>query len=792
MRLQKNLLLSGYISSLLGSTFDGFAQVDEGRRPDGQSYFYGFLESRESRLSISLHDLRRYDLNILTHQETLAKYRPGFRLKYFQYLAALYTEIYLDRFTQDQVGLLLEINAYRQAHFSNLPQYEAADLYKLAFWMATGAGKTLLLHLNLLQFQHYQLFEPVNILLLTPTRTLTEQHLEELEKSGIEATYTLRANPRYQNVQVLEITKLYVEGERLSDRKGGDSLPTSYFDAPNLLLVDEGHKGTATQSNAREERAWRTVRESLASGGGFTFEYSATFGQVTEDNDELFHDYSKTILFEYAYRRFYADGYGKDYWVINIKEQAEFYGDTLLLAGLLTFYEKYHYYNDHRQALEPYLLDPPLFVFVGAQVRTSKSEVVEVIRFLDRVLREPDWVIQTISNILAGKSSLPSPNGNHAFGKEAFPYLKQLAPAPNTLYTDLLQCLFRGTGRLFLHILRQAEGEIGLRTADSTQDAYCGVINVGDASGLLKKVQAETDISVGEDDHLTNSLFDEINAPQSPINFLIGSKKFMEGWNSWRVSMMGLLKVGSNAGSQVIQLFGRGVRLKGQDSSLKRSQTLPGSHPDHIQLLETLHIFGLKANYLQKFLDTLQNEEIEAPVLRILPLEVDVDRLEKAGLLGLDLDRYNFKQQVIAFDPVKVSVTLDLNILVMIANAEGTATAKDKTDPEQLPTATLQLLSQEMLFDYALKYKARKGWENLYISRESVKAFFESSAKLAAPEEVLRPTKQEHLPALNYAAQALLEKGLGSFYYQHQRHAETVHLKVAFIASNHAKFLEFK
>jgi hypothetical protein len=41
----------------------------------------------------------------------------------------------------------------------------------------------------------------------------------------------------------------------------------------------------------------------------------------------------------------------------------------------------------------------------------------------------------------------------------------------------------------------------------------------------------------------------------------------------------------------------------------------------------------------------------------------------------------------------KVSVTLDLNILVMIANAEGTATAKDKTEPEQLPTATLQLLS---------------------------------------------------------------------------------------------------
>jgi hypothetical protein len=65
--------------------------------------------------------------------------------------------------------------------------------------------------------------------------------------------------------------------------------------------------------------------------------------------------------------------------------------------------------------------------------------------------------------------------------------------------------------------------------------------------------------------------------------------------------MMGLLKVGSNAGSQVIQLFGRGVRLKGQDSSLKRSQTLPGSHPAHIQLLETLHILVSKLIIYRNF-----------------------------------------------------------------------------------------------------------------------------------------------------------------------------------------------
>lgn len=59
----------------------------------------------------------------------------------------------------------------------------------------------------------------------------------------------------------------------------------------------------------------------------------------------------------------------------------------------------------------------------------------------------------------------------------------------------------------------------------------------------------------------SGSYFRAINNPDSNIKVLIGSKKFTEGWSSWRVSTMGLLNVGKSEGSMVIQLFGRGVRL---------------------------------------------------------------------------------------------------------------------------------------------------------------------------------------------------------------------------------------
>ena len=99
---------------------------------------------------------------------------------------------------------------------------------------------------------------------------------------------------------------------------------------------------------------------------------------------------------------------------------------------------------------------------------------------------------------------------------------------------------------------------------------------------------------------------------------LIGSKKFTEGWNSWRVSTMGLMNVGKSEGSEIIQLFGRGVRLKGYGMCLKRSSQLDGiPKPEHIGLLETLNIFGIRAQYMQQFKEYLEEEGLPSNEDRI-------------------------------------------------------------------------------------------------------------------------------------------------------------------------------
>ena len=68
------------------------------------------------------------------------------------------------------------------------PTFDDSDLDKLAFWMATGSGKTLVMHINYYQYLDYAEDSddlPENILLVTPNEGLSEQHIEDMRESGV-------------------------------------------------------------------------------------------------------------------------------------------------------------------------------------------------------------------------------------------------------------------------------------------------------------------------------------------------------------------------------------------------------------------------------------------------------------------------------------------------------------------------------------------------------------------------------------------------------------------------------
>ena len=93
---------------------------------------------------------------------------------------------------------------------------------------------------------------------------------------------------------------------------------------------------------------------------------------------------------------------------------------------------------------------------------------------------------------------------------------------------------------------------------------------------------------------------------------LIGSRKFAEGWNSYRLSVIDLINLGSAKGNLIIQIFGRGVRLRGKGGDGKRQYIT--HNPNYyllrtkeregdIRRLETLTVFSLRQTYLKRFLE---------------------------------------------------------------------------------------------------------------------------------------------------------------------------------------------
>jgi Type III restriction enzyme, res subunit len=747
----------------------------EGIDDDGQTRFLHELTRNLFEMDrISDTELRRYDLNIVSHWQAITHKRNAvdghvLTMKYFQYLSLLFSEIYLDWYFNRRQDLLNGLNAemagYRAEEGAEpFRDYIADDLNKIAFWSATGSGKTLLLHVNIRQYLHY--FQsgngntfPDKIILLTPNEGLSRQHLDELSLSGFSFHRLFDKNraPDFPGtIEVIDINKL-------GDEMGDKTVAVEAFEGNNLVLVDEGHRGTGSAGGA-----WMARREALVSKG-FAFEYSATFGQsvakgLTRDKaeaevlkrkaklddttplssaqlrraktDAIKEGYAKAILFDYSYKFFYADGYGKESLILNLAtdDDSEIRA-KYFTACLLSFYQQLWLWEAHADKIGDFGIEKPLWVFVGNKVADDDSDILTVLRFLAEFLNDDARAKAWITELVADRAQLLDGNGRNIFERRFTPLSGKQA---SDIYADILKRLFNAEARQRLKLvnLKGSKGELALRVG--TAEPF-GLISIGDDSGFFKGASEGEEPFDSEVDDFGSGLFNTINAKDSALNVLIGSRKFTEGWSSWRVSTMGLLNMGTGEGSQIIQLFGRGVRLKGRGMSLKRS--VPHERPKgaHLERLETLNIFGVRANYMATFKDYLREEgitpsdeiiELDFPTKSNLPKGKQLKTLRlKDGYK--DNQAKGFKR---TYFPLLYKVPDDLvgkikmpHVVVdlyprveAMASNEGPM-AKRPSEPRhsgKLSADAMVMFDWDRVFLCLQEYKLMKSWSNLRLERQ--------------------------------------------------------------------------
>lgn len=739
----------------------------EGINPEsGQTrFFHELVDSTLFNLNrVDRCTFSRYDQNIVRHWRKITEKRnreagKPLEMKYFQYLTLLVTELYLDWFFNHQSALLSELNQkameYNRSNPKNsiatykdapadAPIFTEETLHKIAFWEATGAGKTLMLHVNLLQYLEYAGKAgklPDRIILLTPNEGLSTQHIQELLLSGIAAEQMSETDlfkPQgVETVYVVDSVKLI--SDESPKKKGEKSFYAQSFEGNNLVLVDEGHHGSS-----KEDGEHRKTRELLCRKG-FSFEYSATFGQavVGKQANELRSEYAKSILFDYSYRYFYEDGYGKESFILNLTDDTnEAHLFRYLCANLLSYYQQHYLFAKNVAEMQRFRIAKPLCIFVGNTVNTDNSDVQRVVEFYADVLKRRAEVIDIFRSLISGDDILKMGSGNPLLGR----YKALMGSSATDIYDDMLHKVFNAEHPALLKVcLQKDSGEITLSVGNA--DPF-GLVTVGDGTQLINMLEdAAGERFVVQRNDFSKNYFKDINSKDSSLSILIGSRKFTEGWSSWRVSSMGLLNMGVKEGTQIIQLFGRGVRLQGYDFSLKRStlsERQMYAKDAFLEYLETLQIFGVRANYMAQFKSYLENEGVHT-LDQVLTLQFRIHRNHFPSDLMVPQIRDGYRlnqprgfksQHTTLFelpsgykDKIKrIEVAYDDFAYVQMMRTDNPQTTNNSAtgDDVKLDTRAFPYFNWDGIYRELQEEKARHGYWNLAIDKQKLIRFAHS------------------------------------------------------------------
>jgi len=277
---------------------------------------------------------------------------------------------------------------------------------------------------------------------------------------------------------------------------------------------------------------------------------------------------------------------------------------------------------------------------------------------------------------------------------------------------------------------------------------------------------------------------------------------------------MGLINFAKGEGSQAIQLFGRGVRLHGYDNRLKRSgkaDNPPSTIPPNITYLETLTIFGVKADYMAKFKEYLEIEGLSsnaqphnykmATVNRF-----DITRNNKLKVLKVK-DGINFRKQASRF---LLNVPVDQNCKnYFIHNKirlDCRAKVQEITSPDdfkfdfsgsdklnKIPDKYLSYIDYEYIYLQLQRYKSEKKYYNISLDINLLPVIMKNSDwdyGIIIPEDELKLNSIEKTnKATSYIA-LVLQSYMDKYYTYHKNGWEAPYLVYQDLSPKDENFVE--
>lgn len=201
------------------------------------------------------------------------------------------------------------------------------------------------------------------------------------------------------------------------------------------------------------------------------------------------------------------------------------------------------------------------------------------------------------------------------------------------------------------------------------------------------------------------------------------------------------------------------MRLKGQGYSLKRS--LPGERPHgvHLEKLETLNIFGINADYMEKFREYLAEEGVDTEDIITLDFKVQPNLPQGVKLRTLALDdEYKGNRQKSFKRSMNVDLfeipeqwrgkikppfaVLDCYPRIQALASKGNQIAQSKDRQKQtaaLNSNLFELFDWDRIYLKLQQHKLLQSWNNLRLDKGRLKTFAETTGwyKLYIPSSEL-------------------------------------------------------
>lgn len=491
---------------------------------------------------------------------------------------------------------------------------------RLAFYMATGSGKTIVI-IKLVELLSVAirmgLIPKKNIMFFSANENLIQQFEKEIEKYNRNKDYSKQidfkslksvTNKDFHHAPkdffIEKIALFYYRADLMND-EGKENLLNykDYWDnGENYVILDEAHKGNKTESK-------RQAIFSLLSLKGFLFNFSATF---TEESDLI------TAVYNLSVGEWVKLGYGKESVLLK-KNNLNAFKDSkdlndrekeiaLLKALLLLGMQK-------RYKTEGYFYDPLMLVFThSVNVKNSDAEIF--FKTLARVIENDDG-----SDFLKAKEDLLEELKNPEFlfsdgkDKEEKYKIEVFKESLNDMdFKGLKEAVFyANNGHIEVIINPKNNQEIAFKL--NTSDKVFCLIRIGDITEWICEKLKSVKVVSKNLSFKEESYFSQID--KSSINILVGSRTFDTGWDSTRPSVILFLNIGldDDAKKLVKQSFGRGVRIESVKNQRQRlayleiDEAIKEKLKPHAAMLETLFVIPTNHASLEAILKFQKESE---------------------------------------------------------------------------------------------------------------------------------------------------------------------------------------